>query len=118
MAEEDALDISRADLHKVADFLPYPFIIAEILDGIHQNTFLNEKFIEEISYALSEIPTIEKWYEHAYPDESYRQQVIDNWNQEERNSRSEGKIFVKMKSQVTCKNGSKRWYEIKATVIN
>jgi two-component system, sensor histidine kinase and response regulator len=117
MAEEEALEISRGDLHKVADFLPYPFIIAEISDGVHHNTFLNEKFIEEISYALEEIPTIEKWYECAYPDDAYRRQVIDNWQREESNSRREGKIFVKMKSQVTCKNGCKRWYEIKATVI-
>ncbi len=117
MAEEEALEIARGDLHKVADFLPYPFIIAEVFDGVHHNTFLNEKFVEEISYTLQEIPTIEKWYEHAYPDEAYRRQVIDNWDREESNSLREGKVFVKMKSRVTCKNGSKRWYEIKATVI-
>ena len=59
---ENKLQISRFELHKVADFLPYPFIIAEIIDGIHYNTFLNEKFSEEIGYTLDEIPTIETWY--------------------------------------------------------
>jgi len=117
MAAKEDLEISRIDLHKVADFLPYPFIIAEIIDGVHLNTHLNEKFIEEISYTLEEIPTIEAWYEHAYPDDDYRLKVINNWDQEEHNSRHEGKVFVKNKSHVTCKNGSKRWYEIKATVI-
>ena len=114
----DELEISRFELHKVADSLPYPFIIAEVIDGIHYNTYLNEKFIEEIGYTIDEIPTIEKWYENAYPNESYRNNVINAWDQEEIESQQEDKVFVKKKSQVTCKNGIKRWYEIKATVIN
>jgi len=111
------LEISRTDLHKVADFLPYPFIIAEIIDGVHLNTHLNLKFSEEIGYTYEEIPTIEAWYEHAYPDAVYRQQVIDRWNEEELESLLEGKISLKKKSLVTRKDGSQRWYEIKATVI-
>lgn len=114
----DELRISRFELHKVADFLPYPFIIAEVIDDVHWNTFLNEKFSEEIGYTLQEIPTIETWYEHAYPDANYRQKVIHDWDEEEINSKQEGKVFVKMKSLVTCKDGTKKWYEIKASVID
>ena len=116
--ENGNFDISRYDLQKVADFLPYPFIIAEIIEGIHHNTYLNEKFSEEIGYTLTEIPTIETWYEKAYPDDAYREKVISNWDRQESESRKEGKVFVKKISHVTCKNGNKRWYEVKATVIN
>jgi signal transduction histidine kinase len=112
------LEISRFELHKVADFLPYPFIIAEVIDGIHYNTYLNEKFLLEIGYTLEEIPTIEKWYEHAYPDQFNRDRVISAWEQEQIKSQNQGKVFVKNKSQVVCKNGTKRWYEIKASVID
>lgn len=113
----DNLEISRFELHKVADFLPYPFIISEIIDNVHLNTYLNEKFIEEIGYTLEEIPTIDKWYEKAYPDEFSRNKVISAWDQAEILSQNKQKFFVS-KSQVTCKNGSKRWYEIKASVID
>ena len=116
--DRNELRISRFELHKVADFLPYPFIIAEVINGIHFNTFLNEKFSEEIGYTLEEIPTIETWYDYAYPDEIYKENVIRAWNQEEIKSKQEGKVFVKMKSQVTCKNGIKKWYEIKASVVD
>ncbi len=112
------LKISRINLQKVADFLPYPFIIAEDFGDEHLNTYLNEKFLQEIGYTLDEIPTIESWYAKAYPDESYRNQVISNWNQAEIEAWQQEKIFVRMKSQVTCKKGNKRWYEIKASVIN
>ena len=112
------LDVSRIELHSVADFLPYPFIIAEVIDNVHFNTYLNEKFIEEIGYSLEEIPTIEAWYEHAYPEEEYMKKVISDWDNEQLLSEQKGKIFVKNKSYVTCKNGTKRWYEIKASVIN
>ena len=111
-------EISRIELQNVADFLPYPFIIAEVISGVHWNTYLNEKFLEEIGYQIEEIPTIEKWYEMAYPDEVYRQNVIRLWDLEEIDSQRKGTVFVKMRSQVTCKNGSKRWYEIKASVVN
>ena len=112
------LNVSRHELHKVADFLPYPFIIAEVIEGVHQNTYLNEKFLEEIGYTLDQIPTIEKWYEHAYPDQVYRDSVITSWDKEEIESQQSDMVFVKKKSHVTCKNGTKRWYEIKASVIN
>ncbi|HMK06724.1 MAG TPA: PAS domain-containing sensor histidine kinase [Flavobacterium sp.] len=112
------LESSRKDLQKVADFLPYPFIIAEDFGNLHLNTYLNEKFLEEIGYTLDEIPTIESWYLHAYPDEAYRNEVVRNWDKEEKESTQKGKVFVKKQSLVTCKNGSRRWYEIKASVIN
>lgn len=116
--ESNELEISRFDLQNVADFLPYPFIIAEVIDNIHWNTFLNEKFLEEIGYSYDEIPTIETWYEHAYPDPEYREKVISTWNKEQAELHQKGTVFVKTQSQVTCKNGVKRWYEIKASVIN
>jgi signal transduction histidine kinase len=110
--------ISRFDLHHVADFLPYPFIIAEVINGVHQNTFINESFKNDIGYSLDEIPTIEAWYAHAYPDIDYRNQVINNWNLEEVLTLKTGNVFVRKKSQITCKKGTKKWYEIKASVVN
>jgi len=112
------LNVSRIELHGVADFLPYPFIIAEVIDNVHHNTYLNEKFLEEIGYSLEEIPTIEAWYEKAYPDSDYMNKVITDWDNEQLLSQQKGKVFVKNKSYVTCKNGAKRWYEVKASVIN
>lgn len=116
--EIDDLRNSRIELQGVADLLPYPFIIAEVIDNHHLNTYLNEKFLEEIGYTLDEIPTIGAWYEKAYPDDDYRKKVISDWDEEEVLSQQEGKVFVKKKSHVTCKNGVMRWYEVKASVIN
>jgi len=118
MQENTGSRISREALQEVADFLPYPFIIAEDFGDKHLNTYLNEKFLEEIGYTLEEIPTIESWYEHAYPDSIYRENVIRSWDLEEKDSQRQDRAFVKKKSLVTCKNGSKRWYEIKASVIS
>lgn len=110
--------ISRFDLHHVADFLPYPFIIAEVINGVHQNTFINESFKQDIGYTLDEIPTIEAWYANAYPDLDYRNQVINNWNVEEVIAKNTGNVYVRKKSLVTCKKGTQKWYEIKASVVD
>ncbi len=118
MQAKNVQKISRKALQEVADFLPYPFIIAEDFGDTHLNTYLNEKFLEEIGYTLDEIPTISAWYEHAYPNAEYREEVISKWDLEEREFQQQDRAFVKRKSLVTCKNGSKRWYEIKASVIS
>lgn len=55
---------------------------------------------------------------YAYPDNTYRNEVIIGWDEEQINSDQEGKVFVRMKSHVTCKNGIKKWYQIKASVID
>ncbi len=116
--ERDDILVSRTELQKVADFLPYPFIIAEVIDGVHYNTFLNEIFLQEIGYTRDEVPTIETWYEKAYPDPEYRKFVIAKWNEEQLRCQSEGIVSVKRKSLVTCKNNTTRWFEVKASVID
>ena len=85
---------------------------------MHQNTFINESFKNDIGYSLDEIPTIEAWYAHAYPDIDYRHEVINQWNLEEVISKKTGNVYVRRKSLVTCKKGTKNWSEIKASVVD
>jgi hypothetical protein len=59
---EDANDvkISRIGLQKVADFLPYPFIIAEDFGDEHLNTYLNEKSLAPCKIRNTSIPPASK----------------------------------------------------------
>ncbi len=41
--------------------------------------YINPKFMEMFGYTLKDIPTGRDWFEKAYPDPEYRNQVISTW---------------------------------------
>ena len=116
--EMSQLRVSRIELQKAADFLPYPLLVSEVVKGNYLNFFLNKKFLDEIGYTIDEISTKEAWFEKAYPDLEYRNEVIAEWAGSETAASRNGEDFVRMKAHVNCKDNVKRWYEIKASTIN
>jgi PAS domain S-box-containing protein len=42
--------------------------------------FWNRKSHEVFGYEAEEVDTLDKWFEHAYPDPAYRAAVIERWN--------------------------------------
>lgn len=45
---------------------------------------VNRKFEEMFGYAGEDIPTVNEWYELAYPDEAYRREVVARWENDVR----------------------------------
>ncbi|MBX2966616.1 MAG: HAMP domain-containing histidine kinase [Cyclobacteriaceae bacterium] len=105
-------------LEQILDFLPYPFVIAESNGDTYRNSHLNKKFLEEIGYSLDEIPTMEAWFQYAYPNEQYRQEVTNGWALKLSSAQESGQDAITMRVLIQTKNNGKRWYEVKASVID
>jgi|GEM_PF-907674 len=118
MFEESDGEITPIELKELVNFLPYPIMVFQIEDHEYRKFFLNEKFLKQIGYSLDEIPTRESLAELIYPNESYRSEIFAEWRTQEKNVQETGKGFIKMKACLSCKSGEKRWFEIKASVIN
>ncbi|MFY8020911.1 MAG: PAS domain S-box protein [Bacteroidia bacterium] len=71
-------------------------------------TFLNAKFTEVFGYSLQDIPTVNDWFLHAYPDINYREQVIQNWNELVKRFNETGTPIPASEYEITCKNGDKK----------
>ena len=74
-----------------------------------ETEFLNRKFTKTFGYTLDDIPTLDKWWEKAYPDINYRKEVQKTWFSK-LDKASSGEPF-EAKTQirnVTCKDGSIR----------
>ncbi len=67
---------------------------------------LNPEFIKTFGYTIDDIPTLNDWWPKAYPDETYRQWVIDSWNTRLQNSTINGTPFEPLEVNVHCKNGT------------
>ena len=100
-----ALDKSERQFHQLIELSPVPLAIVEGEDEI---VYLNKKFCEVIGYTLEDIPTLDKWWVLAYPDEAYRKSVIQSWLNSFDNSRPGPKASDSVEFRVTCKDGTIR----------
>ena len=89
-----------------------PMVIAVFKGEDYQIDYLNPVFTELLGYTKEDIPTIAEWYQLAYPDPVYREEVKENWGkliQRELTAKTHGKEIYE--TIVTCKDGSKKHIE-------
>jgi signal transduction histidine kinase len=112
----NGLKLDKINLEKVFNFLPYPLLVSEIVDGVRKNIFVNKAFEEEIGFSLSDIPTIEQWFETAYTEITYRTRITSEWLQKERYAKQMGADAIVMQAKINTKYFGEQWYEVKASV--
>lgn len=90
-------------LNAILKSTPVPIAIN---NGVNQMLKLNPEFIKTFGYTIDDIPTLNDWWPKAYPDEKYRQWVMDNWSTRLQNSTIKGTPFEPLEVNVHCKNGT------------
>ena len=105
----------KARIEKILDFLPYPFLISECREHTYHNLYFNKKFVEEIGYTVTDMPTIDDWFIVAYPDETYRNEVMSGWKERTRAAIERGEDSILMRVIVRTKHDGYQWFEIKST---
>jgi signal transduction histidine kinase len=105
----------KTRIETILDFLPYPFIISEFRFGTYRQIYVNKKFTEELGYTIEEIPTIEEWFELAYPDPTYRALVIADWTQRVEEAKRRGEDAAVLQVIIRTRAGEDKWYEVKAS---
>lgn len=78
---------------------------------------LNARFIEVLGYAGDDIPTLEDWWNLAYPDPVYRNQVVGIWEIATQRAIDENTDIAPIEYRVTCKNGEKRTMVISGIIL-
>jgi signal transduction histidine kinase len=110
------IGIERDCLIKALNFVPYPFLLSEYRAGVSYNVFVNDRFMEEIGYTCEEIPTIDDWFAKAYPDQTYRDEIIKDWRTRIDRARDTGLDSVIKQARIQTKAGGTKWYEVKASM--
>jgi signal transduction histidine kinase len=111
----DGLNLEPKALAEIFHFLPYPFLLGRVDNGVRKNIFVNEKFLDEIGYEVSEMPTIDDWFEKAYPDPQYRLEVMNEW--ERRVAEKKEGAAVTMSAIIKTKNYGYQWYEVTSNFL-
>jgi PAS domain S-box-containing protein len=110
-----ALDESEGRFRKIAEQAPIAMAIVG-MDGTIE--FINQKAVKVFGYAHEDIPTMERWWVQAYPDEDYRNVVVDDWTGRIQKAIADGTEIVGNEYRVACKDGSFKTMFISGTIVS
>lgn len=102
---EHALHNSQIQLQAILDSSPVGVGWSNA-DGTIE--YINQKFIDLFGYTMEDIPTLEHWYLLAYPDSTFRDQVIGSWRRKVALAKETGSQAPELEAPIVCKDGSIR----------
>ncbi|MDP8220053.1 MAG: PAS domain S-box protein [Candidatus Stygibacter frigidus] len=119
ISERIKLQVARrkteAKFSRFVELVPIP------LCNIDQNTgtvkYINKAFISLLGYNEQDMPTINQWWQLAYPDPEYRKWVLKNWEQAVERAALNNTDILSDTYKVTCKNGEVRDINIGGVLI-
>lgn len=68
--------------------------------------YVNPRFTEMLGYTLEDVPFASDWWISAYPDDTYRKYVSDEWNMKIKKALENSSTIEAVESRVKCKDGS------------
>lgn len=100
------LHLDNQHLTEVINACPIPIAIN---DSEHNIIILNREFTKVYGYTVKDIPTLKAWWPKAYPDQEYRQYVIDEWVLRlKKVNKKDGTGFDPFEVKIRCKNGAEK----------
>ncbi len=100
---EDELKAGEAKFRSIIEMSPVPMALN---DGQLNITYLNPAFVQTFGYSIDDIPTLADWWPKAYPDQDYRQWVIDAWQAAFERVEREHRPFLPLEIEICSKDGS------------
>jgi len=107
---EDELLASEKQSRLILDSTPFPTALVDIEDNNIE--YWSRSALELFGHTA---PTTTEWYQLAYPDPGYRQEVIGRWKPFLETARLSGKPVNAGEYRVTCHDGTERLCELYAT---
>lgn len=114
---EHDLGVNKERRVQIEDILDSSPIAIGWSDGENRIEYINRQFTSLFGYTLEDLPDLETWYRHAYPDEQYRNEVVRPWNRQVALAREHGTPPPELEADITCKDGSKRRIVIRPTWV-
>lgn len=112
---EEALRESEEKFRLLMQSMPLPVTYVNVAGEI---VFRNDRFIQVIGYAHDEVPTVNEWWQKAYPDEKYREWVVSNWESAMEHAKKTDTDILPKEYRITCKDGKVRIFVVSGIMID
>jgi PAS domain S-box-containing protein len=108
------LETGRTHLLHLIERLPIGVALANEQGRIE---YINDRFTANFGYRQEEIAAPEAWWRQAYPDESYRREVIEMWGGLVESAARRGENIPPREYQITGKDGAVHYTIISGAVL-
>jgi two-component system cell cycle sensor histidine kinase/response regulator CckA len=96
---------SEAQFRLLLENSPVATLISD-LEG--RARFVNNSFVSLFGYSLEEVSTAERWFQLAFPDESYRAELLDEWQRAFKDACDKDGLFGGKEVRIRCADGVER----------
>jgi PAS domain S-box-containing protein len=103
---EEKLQSSEANFRAVAALTPMAIYASSGSD--QKAIYTNEAFHNMFGYSIEDVPTVGHWWVKAFPDEKYRQKVMDQWVYNIEQANKNNTDVENLECVCTCKDGSEK----------
>ncbi|MBN2529039.1 MAG: PAS domain S-box protein [Deltaproteobacteria bacterium] len=100
---------SESRFYRLMRLAPTPFCH---VDGNGNIIFVNIRFEQMFGYTIADIPTLDVWFQKAYPNSDYRRWVVETWDAFVNDAEKTGSDIRSSEYRVTCKDGTDKLVEI------
>ncbi|MBD3216438.1 MAG: PAS domain S-box protein [Candidatus Lokiarchaeota archaeon] len=100
-----ARQASEERFQRLVTLAPIPLCYVNTAGQIE---YRNRRFLETFGYTEEDVPDLDTWWSTAYPDETYRQWVLDTWNGLVERATTDNSDIEPVEYRITCKNGQVR----------
>jgi PAS domain S-box-containing protein len=107
---EELLRLSEQRFRSLFQHAPVPMALVDAVGTVQD---LNEHFSQLFGYTISDIPTLDAWWELAYPDTAYATWVRSNWGAALEHASREGTDIPAAEYEVRSKSG-----EVRSVVVS
>ncbi len=100
---EEALHTEKKKFQNLSENAPFGIVV---IDKDNTFKYINPKFKELFGYDLNDVPDGKTWFRKAYPDPTYRHDVISTWIKDSKSFEPGEKI--RRTFTVCCKDGMEK----------
>ncbi len=105
---EKSIRQRELQFRKLIEYNELPMVVT---DKDESPILYNRKITEIFGYKYEDIDTLDKWFEKAYPDPAYRNQVKAEWLEATKEAKTKQSGIEKQTWTVTCKDGTEKTVE-------
>jgi len=102
---ENALRESEEKFRQLITLVPFPLCLVHADSSIE---YINNRFVQTFGYTRKDIPTLQEWWQSAFPDEKYRERVFELWTESLKRAVERESDIEPAEYSVTCKDGTVR----------
>lgn len=110
----EALQASERQFRHLFELAPVPLALTtpqgQLID-------FNRQWSRVLGYDRADVPSMDEWWQKAYPDPTYRQAVQAIWNQAIGRVVHEGRELQQTEVRVTCKGGEVRSMRVGGALV-